>query len=962
MDLRRRLSRLSSRVHRTPSSLSRSSSHTRSQGLGKEVCPHRGSKKIAQKRSNSADSQRGSDRLLFNLFLDNQEIGPVAPNTEPKTFEQIHASSTFSHGDLSQGRRSSSAGELGSYSRPSRRLSPCANSHELTEVVTLQHSEQGVQVCSSPLRSVNCSTHFYQSGEGSGRVSETPRDHNFCLSGRLADSGSKSRSFGSDNRNSLSVNKVSRFPHQSREVGTGTLSEASVSGIGTRSPAGKGVSHGREDLEDGVMCSSSKQVEGSRGSSPSTPVRVDGQSGRQCTAVQTAHEGTSDLPLGPVSSMASPSDSLASGAPQANTSSRMVVSSFQPEDWDGVPSKHSINDLNHRRIQARMGCSLSGAQDVRSLDSNPSSISYKHSGAMGSPSGPPSGDPEGERQDHQSKVRQYDCGSVHKQTGGHQELQSVQSNSETAHLVRSSPNNSCSRAYPRCRQYPGRSLVSQSNAESKTPKTKAPGNVGGVVSPSGSLSLNIQPYGSSPRRSVCVSDKSSPSSVLLMGGGSGSRRKGRHDHGLGGTNRLCLPPNRHNTEGVRKGVKNKRFSDPSGRPSVASSILVPPINKSTGSGTSTPPIEKGSFDHPINQRESPVDVHTDSALDSMDHLLRSFKEAGLSKEAADLASASRRDSTRRSYNSRLVRYNKWCGNREINPHTASLSEVSQFLTEVFQGGVMPRTVRAYRTAIAAIHHGFGQGMTVSNSPVLSSLVKGAFHQRPPKQDLVPEWDLSLVLQYLASDVFEPPHRISLLDLSRKTAFLVSLACGRRISEIHALSIDVNHTTFSSGGVTLLPRVGFLAKNQTLDFTPRPVYLPDLVKATGSRDEHPWCPVRALKFYLDQTLNRRGKVKQLFITSTKPHSAAAKGTISRWVISVIRDAYKKHEMVLTGSHVRAHEVRALAASWALYSGSSLSSIIDAIGWKTATTFQSTYLRDVLVSRGSVAVAALQAGRR
>ena len=68
---------------------------------------------------------------------------------------------------------------------------------------------------------------------------------------------------------------------------------------------------------------------------------------------------------------------------------------------------------------------------------------------------------------------------------------------------------------------------------------------------------------------------------------------------------------------------------------------------------------------------------------------------------------------------------------------------------------MLRTVRAYRTAIAAIHHGFGQGMTVSYSPVLS-LVKGTLHKRPPIQDLVPEWDLSLVLQYPASSNFEPP--------------------------------------------------------------------------------------------------------------------------------------------------------------------------------------------------------------
>lgn len=118
----------------------------------------------------------------------------------------------------------------------------------------------------------------------------------------------------------------------------------------------------------------------------------------------------------------------------------------------------------------------------------------------------------------------------------------------------------------------------------------------------------------------------------------------------------------------------------------------------------------------------------------------------------------------------------------------------------------------------------------------------------------------------------------------------------------------------------------------------------------------------MKFYLDRTYKLRGNSKQLFITSTKPYAAASKGTLSRWVISVIRDAYKKHDIRMAGSHVRAHEVRAQASSWALYSGSSLTDIIDVVGWRSTTTFQTTYMRDVLASRGNVAVAALQAGRR
>ena len=155
-------------------------------------------------------------------------------------------------------------------------------------------------------------------------------------------------------------------------------------------------------------------------------------------------------------------------------------------------------------------------------------------------------------------------------------------------------------------------------------------------------------------------------------------------------------------------------------------------------------------------------------------------------------------------------------------------------------------------------------MTVSSSPLLTNLVKGMFTARPQQRNLVPEWDLPLVLQFLASEDFEPIQKLSLLDLSRKTAFLVAVACGRRGCEIHALSTDEAHLRFEREGVSILPRAGFLAKNQTLAFTPKPVFLPRLTKVAG-RSEKPWCPVRALEQYLDRTKDIRTS-KQLFLST------------------------------------------------------------------------------------------------
>ena len=165
---------------------------------------------------------------------------------------------------------------------------------------------------------------------------------------------------------------------------------------------------------------------------------------------------------------------------------------------------------------------------------------------------------------------------------------------------------------------------------------------------------------------------------------------------------------------------------------------------------------------------------------------------------------------------------------------------------LFASGVQVNTIQGYRTAIGAIHRGFPDGSIVSNNSVLSSMIKGAFIKRPPSRSLIPEWDLPLVLRFIASDLSDMAS-LSLLDLTRRTVFLVAVASGRPCSELHALSCSRNHLEFNRTQVSLLPRVGFLTMNQTVDFTPTPIILPDLRVATGCPDDAPWCPVRSLSF-------------------------------------------------------------------------------------------------------------------
>ena len=97
---------------------------------------------------------------------------------------------------------------------------------------------------------------------------------------------------------------------------------------------------------------------------------------------------------------------------------------------------------------------------------------------------------------------------------------------------------------------------------------------------------------------------------------------------------------------------------------------------------------------------------------------------------------------------------------------------------------------------------------------------------PPVCKLVPSWDLFQMLDTLSRAPFEPMGSASLFHLSIKVVFLMAVAMARRRSELHSLTVEDDHIRWGPGGVRLIPRAGFLTKNQSSDFSsPEPFLLP-----------------------------------------------------------------------------------------------------------------------------------------
>ena len=183
--------------------------------------------------------------------------------------------------------------------------------------------------------------------------------------------------------------------------------------------------------------------------------------------------------------------------------------------------------------------------------------------------------------------------------------------------------------------------------------------------------------------------------------------------------------------------------------------------------------------------------------------------------------------------------------------------------------------------------------------------------------------------------------------------------------IHAFSVSDSCLRFNrnKSSVTLLTDPCFLGKDQISDRGAEPVIIPALPEDASSRLS---CPIRILSIYLDRTKNSRpANNTRLFLPLKKGISDISAKTISSWICRTILLAYESSgEKFLNRHAVKAHEIRALASSWALCNSASISEVFSARFWRCQDSFTSFYIRymsaqaDSLFSLGPIVAAQRQ----
>ena len=602
-----------------------------------------------------------------------------------------------------------------------------------------------------------------------------------------------------------------------------------------------------------------------------------------------------------------------------------------------TPSKTCSANF-YRRIKRRVGRSLKRVYYKGVLVGTGKQAAHK-------PSGTKSSFPSIERvprslcrKNSSGSNRQYYSSSLHKQGRGNEVGPTVCPTVENLDLVFPATSNSQSSTHSRTFKCDSRQTL---QAGSDHPDR--------VVPPSGSFSTDMQPMAPASNRPFCHEVQPQITSVCLSSTGLPGCSSRCTYPAMGGPGCIRLPTDRHigQSGGEASGLPLQETR--SDCPGVAQHAMVLGLGEHVQPGPSQPAQPAQSANTAIQSDPSQKSDQPKSPF--LAPRATKIKEQGFSEAVAAIIEAPQRRSTRSVYEAKWTIFKKWCVTSQVDFRSPPIKSVADFLMYVFEDKkLQPSTIDGYRSAIA---DKLGDTtVNISKDDNLTRLLESFHRDRPKGRRGIPSWNLSLVLHQLTKAPFEPLKEASLKHLTFKTVFLLALGSGKRRSEIHAWQHkNIRHQSDWSK-VSLFPSPSFLSKNQLAKEGPgsvAPVVIPALAPTLDRslKSDRSLCPVRALRYYLDRTSDIRQDKQLVFVSFKKGFDKdISPATISSWIKQTVILCYELSDHQAHTLHqVKAHDVRAFAASKAFQSGVSLEQILSACHWKSHNTFTQFYLKDV-----------------
>ena len=232
---------------------------------------------------------------------------------------------------------------------------------------------------------------------------------------------------------------------------------------------------------------------------------------------------------------------------------------------------------------------------------------------------------------------------------------------------------------------------------------------------------------------VCVKANETASPFLQLETGSGSRSNRCISTGLVYNSGICQPTMVPDTSMPHQGEGASCKNGPSSS-TMEDSVMVSSPTGATGGlslGTTT---TTGPNNDTVRSRIP--DASRNSTIDHLAYLRESYTSKGFSSEASDLMLSSWRPKTNSNYGSSFTRWASWCKQRDRNPLSGPVSDIVNFLAELFNKGYQYQSLNSYCSAISSVHKRIDR-FSVGQHPAITRALKGTYHSRPPYLDIPP---------------------------------------------------------------------------------------------------------------------------------------------------------------------------------------------------------------------------------
>ena len=121
-------------------------------------------------------------------------------------------------------------------------------------------------------------------------------------------------------------------------------------------------------------------------------------------------------------------------------------------------------------------------------------------------------------------------------------------------------------------------------------------------------------------------------------------------------------------------------------------------------------------------------------------LRQKYRGSSFSSEASKLMLASWRTKSSQSYESLFGKWARWCSERGRDLISGPIADIANFLANLHEESYQSQSLNAYRSAISSVHHTL-DGVEVGKHPMISRLLKGAYHVRPSLPRYAATWNV-----------------------------------------------------------------------------------------------------------------------------------------------------------------------------------------------------------------------------